>query len=121
MLITSEVSPSSSAASSTSSVLSFSSFSLLGWPSTYLSQPLTSLHSTTPLLILPIIAIASEVLSSYTYALYLKLVHLWRLRRKDVQSQQEGAQYFTPALNLEHTIERTNLFITLVLGEMILK
>ncbi|KAM0752202.1 hypothetical protein T439DRAFT_379300 [Meredithblackwellia eburnea MCA 4105] len=82
-------------------------------------------------LILPIVAIALEVSAAYTVALSIKAVAraratwlpklvAWIPMKRAAPEHGKGMASFTPALNLEHIIERNALFVVLVLGEMVL-
>ncbi|KAL8278950.1 hypothetical protein RQP46_008619 [Phenoliferia psychrophenolica] len=85
--------------------------------------------STVNFVVLPVLAITLELVGAYSVALTFKAFEAMRrallhyglsnpVNKKEDLSDIPAA--FTPALNLEHIIERNALFVVLVLGEMII-
>ncbi|GAA5908287.1 hypothetical protein JCM6882_006792 [Rhodosporidiobolus microsporus] len=88
--------------------------------------PLTALETPGLFLSLPIVAIGLELASGFIVPALLKITHseLFRgfcRRTFPAFNRRKGHMHsFLPAINVEHSIERMNLFIIVVLGEMIL-
>ncbi|ORY59014.1 hypothetical protein BCR35DRAFT_355329 [Leucosporidium creatinivorum] len=65
-------------------------------------------------LILPLVSTAIEMLAQYISTPLLRLAH-----RASRSHGRAGPSSLLPALNLEHTVDRTYLFVILVVGEMV--
>ncbi|GAA5908283.1 hypothetical protein JCM6882_006791 [Rhodosporidiobolus microsporus] len=88
--------------------------------------PLTVLEQHKLLVWLPIFATSLELLMGFALPLALKLTHappfrsFVRRHLPGVSKHRRYVHFFLPAINVEHSVERMNLIIIIVLGEMIL-
>ncbi|GAA6022546.1 hypothetical protein JCM10207_006582 [Rhodosporidiobolus poonsookiae] len=70
---------------------------------------------------LPIVAVGLELWTSFVLPITIKLAHTAPLHRFQSTFYNKGHMHsFVPALNVEHSVSRMNLFIIIVLGEMII-
>ncbi|KAI5479160.1 hypothetical protein MNV49_004020 [Pseudohyphozyma bogoriensis] len=91
---------------------------------------LTTTDNLTLVFVLPMVSTALELVSSYVVAIGQEGVrwarkHFRLLEDKDLEAAEHRkarhfAHSFTPAINIEHAVERLALFIVLVLGEMVM-
>ncbi|GAA5873874.1 hypothetical protein JCM8547_008627 [Rhodosporidiobolus lusitaniae] len=92
----------------------------------FLGFPLMALETPKLFVILPIVAISLDFLSSFTVPLILRFTHAtpcgaaFSSWREDHGRRKGHMHNFVPAVNVDLVIERMKLFVVVVLGEMIL-